>query len=282
MSSYLEKLETRMAITTDMWTSNQKKGYMAITVHYIDESWLLHHDIVRIRPLFLVLIYLCGSEQRRSTFKIRIFTLSLGIVSWIRVEGRLVRVSDTPDMDQQVVTVDQFTAAMASIQEALASLRQEIGVAQAVVADDTHARMDRIEQRVRQLRVSDGAAVWDDLEGMPVASLPTKFRMPNIERYTGIGCLLIHLRLYSTMMRAHGLDEPQMITLFPLSLSGAAQYWFASLESSKRRTWDDLTQEFLRQFSFNTIVDVSRRELEALRQMTEESILLSFPAGAGR
>ena len=29
-------------------------------------------------------------------------------------------------MDQQVVTVDQFTAAMASIQEALASLRQEI------------------------------------------------------------------------------------------------------------------------------------------------------------
>ncbi|RVW90508.1 hypothetical protein CK203_031053 [Vitis vinifera] len=43
------------------------------------------------------------------------------------VEGRLVRVSDTPDMDQQVVTVDQFTAAMASIQEALASLRQEIG-----------------------------------------------------------------------------------------------------------------------------------------------------------
>ncbi|RVW60358.1 hypothetical protein CK203_089858 [Vitis vinifera] len=164
---------------------------------------------LQIGPLFLVLIYLCGSEQRRSTFRIRIFTLSLGIVSWIRVEGRLVRVSDTPDMDQQVVTVDQFTAAMASIQEALASLRQEISgqqgrpptvqdetpydshpppppppvpsvhqaspyvlhghseiappaVAQAVVADDTHARMDRIEQCMRQMRVSDGSVVWDD------------------------------------------------------------------------------------------------------------------------
>ncbi|RVX11395.1 hypothetical protein CK203_019616 [Vitis vinifera] len=34
---------------------------------------------------------------------------------------------------------------------------------------------------------------------------------------------------------------------------------------SHRRTWDDLTQEFLRQFAFNTVVDVSRRELEALR-----------------
>ena len=41
MISYLEKLQSRITITTDMWTSNQKKGYMAITVHYIDEFWLL-------------------------------------------------------------------------------------------------------------------------------------------------------------------------------------------------------------------------------------------------
>ena len=143
---------------------------------------------------------------------------------------------------------------------------------QATVIDDAHARMDRIEQRMRHMRVSDGSAVWDDLEGMPVASLPAKFRMPDIERYTGIGCPRIHLRLYSTVMRAHGLDEAQMITFFPLSLSGAAQRWFASLESSRHRTWDDLAQEFLRQFSFNTVVDLSRRELEALRQRTEESV----------
>ena len=76
---------------------------------------------------------------------------------------------------------------------------------------------------MRQLRVSDGSAVWDDLEGMSVASLPVKFRMPDIERYIGIGYPRIHLKLYSTVMSAHGLDEPQMITLFPLSLSVAAQ-----------------------------------------------------------
>ena len=32
-------------------------------------------------------------------------------------------------------------------------------VAQATVVDDAHAHMDRIEQRMRQLRVSDGSAV---------------------------------------------------------------------------------------------------------------------------
>ncbi|RVW77707.1 Retrovirus-related Pol polyprotein from transposon 17.6 [Vitis vinifera] len=224
------------------------------------------------------------------------FVPCLDIPLWIRAEEEYFQDQDFYSQSG-LSRFDQFTTAMASIQEALASLRQEIGgqqgrpstvqdetpydshpppppppvpsvlqaspyvlhghseiappiVAQAVVADDTHARMDRIEQ----------------------SSLPAKFRMPDIERCTGIGCPRLHLRLYSTVMRAHGLDEPQMITLFPLSLSGATQRWFASLESSRRRTWDDLAQEFLRQFSFNTVVDVSRRELEALRQRTEESV----------
>ncbi|KAL6310816.1 hypothetical protein AAG906_017552 [Vitis piasezkii] len=59
------------------------------------------------------------------------------------------------------------------------------------------------------------------------------------------------------------------------SCSGAAQRWFASLDPSRRRTWADLGQEFIRQYSFNTVVDVSRRELEALRQGPDEF----FPFG---
>ena len=57
-----------------------------------------------------------------------------------------------------------------------------------------------------------------------------------------------------------------------MSLSGATQYWFASLDVSRRRTWDDLAQKFLRQFAFDTVIDVSRREFEALRQRLEKSI----------
>ena len=79
-----------------------------------------------------------------------------------------------------------------------------------------------------------------------MANLPTKFRMPEIERYTGIGCPCIYLSLYNTIMRAHGLDEAQMVMLFPMSLSGATQRWFASLDVSRYRTWDDLTYKFLR------------------------------------
>ena len=73
--------------------------------------------------------------------------------------------------------------------------------------EDPHARMDRLEQRLRQFRTLDKAVTWDDFDELPMASLSTKFRMPKIERYTGIDCPHIHLRLYSTIMRAHGLDE---------------------------------------------------------------------------
>ena len=55
------------------------------------------------------------------------FILSVDLPSWVRVEGSLVCFFERSDMDQRVVIVDQFTTAMASIQEASSSLRQEIG-----------------------------------------------------------------------------------------------------------------------------------------------------------
>ena len=55
-----------------------------------------------------------------------------------------------------------------------------------------------------------------------MASLPTKFRMLEIERYMDIGYPHIHLRLYSTVMRAHRLDGTQMVMFFPMFQSGAA------------------------------------------------------------
>jgi len=45
---YMTMVNSRVAVTTDMWTSeNQKKGYMAITTHFIDESWKLRNILMR-------------------------------------------------------------------------------------------------------------------------------------------------------------------------------------------------------------------------------------------
>ncbi|RVW60291.1 hypothetical protein CK203_084075 [Vitis vinifera] len=183
---------------------------------------------------------------------------SLDTPSWVRVEGRLVRYSERQSMDQQVVTMDQFTTAMTSIQEALASLRQEIGVpqtspyvlhghseiasptvVQTTVADDTHAFC----------RLSSGCQTSRDIQALVSAPPP---------------------RLYINRDEGSWFGRVSDDYSIPAISEWAAQRWFASLESSRRRTWDDLAREFLRQFSFNTVVDVLRRELEALRQRSDE------------
>nr|KYP56622.1 hypothetical protein KK1_002866 [Cajanus cajan] len=44
----LDSLQGRATITSNMWTSsNQKRGYMAVTTHYIDGNWNLQSRILR-------------------------------------------------------------------------------------------------------------------------------------------------------------------------------------------------------------------------------------------
>ena len=72
-------------------------------------------------------------------------------------------------------------------------------------------------------------------------------------------------------MRGMDLGETQLIMLFPLSLSSVAQSWFATIDASCKLTWEDLAHEFIQQISFNTIIDVTRRELEAMRHGAHET-----------
>ena len=69
--------------------------------------------------------------------------------------------------------------------------------------------------------------------------------------------------------------------IFPLSLRGSAQRWYASLDPSRRRTWADLGHEYIIKYSFNTVVDISQRELEALKQRPDESVTLFIPRWGG-
>ena len=44
----MDKVTTRVAIIIDMWTSNiNKKGFMVISGHFIDDSWCIQSHIFR-------------------------------------------------------------------------------------------------------------------------------------------------------------------------------------------------------------------------------------------
>jgi hypothetical protein len=44
--SYLKTVSCRFSATMDMWTSCQNKGYMCITLHWIDDEWCIQKRIV--------------------------------------------------------------------------------------------------------------------------------------------------------------------------------------------------------------------------------------------
>ena len=48
LNGLLEKNKGRIALTINMWTShNQRKGFIAITTHFVDNSWTLQSRIIR-------------------------------------------------------------------------------------------------------------------------------------------------------------------------------------------------------------------------------------------
>ncbi|KAL6316681.1 hypothetical protein AAG906_019597 [Vitis piasezkii] len=124
-------------------------------------------------------LHVGASEGLQSLFGHSLDSLFPLLVS---IEGSLVCFFERSDMDQRVVTVDQFTTAMTSIQEASAvstEIKQmprappyllhghsEVAspvVVQTTILEDTHACMDRIEQT--SLRISIGVAWLMDLDG---------------------------------------------------------------------------------------------------------------------
>ncbi|KAL7258662.1 hypothetical protein ACSBR1_004724 [Camellia fascicularis] len=83
-------------------------------------------------------------------------------------------------------------------------------------------------------------------------TLPDKFKMPHIDRFDGSGDPMVHLRLFSDILRPMGLTRLQKLSLFGRTLSGVAAIWYAKLEDSVKRNWEEMAEAFIAQYSYNT------------------------------
>ena len=68
-----------------------------------------------------------------------------------------------------------------------------------------------------------------------------------------------------------GLDEKQTLHAFPLSLIGDALRWYYSLDLTKTKVWNKLVELFVDQFIFNTMIDVTLKDLETTKQGVGET-----------
>ena len=72
-------------------------------------------------------------------------------------------------------------------------------------------------------------------------------------------------------MAATKLTESQIVWFFFTSLEGGPRAWFFDLKDEIKSDWLLLTQKFIKQYEYNTQLDITRRDLETIKQKPGDS-----------
>ncbi|XP_043721207.1 uncharacterized protein LOC122668737 [Telopea speciosissima] len=174
-----------------------------------------------------------------------------------------------------------------------------IGDKDQVVIDSTPARQThqsqqnktwedkfyRLERTIQNLKGVEDQII--DIEGLcffPHAILPDKFKWKS-DKIDDRGDPHTHLRSFIGQLKSRGFTDEQLGQTFQFSLTGAAHRWLMALDPSSIHTWEDMMKAFSRQYSYNTEVELTRRELETTRLLSDEgftSYLKRFRDKAGQ
>ena len=112
---------------------------------------------------------------------------------------------------------------------------------------------------------------FDDMMQFEADKLTDKFKMPQLQKFDGTGDPRIHLSQYTTTMSTTKAPFSVVTRLFVLSLEGMAVNWYHELEKSIRADWREMCAAFLKQYEYNTKLQVSIRDLELTKQKPYES-----------
>ncbi|KAL7229719.1 hypothetical protein ACSBR2_008264 [Camellia fascicularis] len=111
--------------------------------------------------------------------------------------------------------------------------------------DPTALKLSKLEKLFKK---SQGVKSISDIEDGytdAAVTLPDRFKMPQIDRFDGSGDPMVHLRLFSDILRLMGLTRHQKLSLFGRTLSGVAAIWYAKLEDDVKRNWDEMAEVFV-------------------------------------
>ena len=77
----LKNYDGRVSLTADMWTSNQRLGYLCITCHFIDKTWKMQKRILRF----------CMMETPHSGF--RMYNVMLKALQYWNIEDKICSIT---------------------------------------------------------------------------------------------------------------------------------------------------------------------------------------------
>ena len=71
---------------------------------------------------------------------------------------------------------------------------------------------------------------------VPDVVIPSKFKVPDLDKYKDTTCPKNHLKMYNRKMGAYSKNEKLLMHFFQESLTGAAVTWYTNLEPSQVRS----------------------------------------------
>ncbi|KAL7180441.1 hypothetical protein ACSBR1_043610 [Camellia fascicularis] len=101
--------------------------------------------------------------------------------------------------------------------------------------DPTALKVSKLEKLFKKSQGAHSIPNIEDGYTDSAATLPDRFKMPHIDRFDGSGDPMVHLRLFSDILRPMGLTRLQKLSLFGRTLSGIVAIWYAKLEDSVKR-----------------------------------------------
>ena len=122
-----------------------------------------------------------------------------------------------------------------------------------------------MEQLFQKFRGKEDAMNFHSFSLFPQVRAPPKFKMPSLDKFDGTSCPKAYLKMYTRALQPLGATEELLAQIFQNTLTGAALRWFLNLEDSRIPTWEDIANEFYRQYKYNIEVDITRRDLETTK-----------------
>ncbi|XP_050895901.1 uncharacterized protein LOC127102590 [Lathyrus oleraceus] len=145
--------------------------------------------------------------------------------------------------------------------------------------DEGYQPRDRLREEVvtidKRLRKMEGDQIFGaaarDICLVSGLVIPPKFKTPNFDSYEGTTCPKSHLIMYYRRMAAHVENDKLMIHCFQDSLKGASSKWYLTLDQSRIKSFQDLSDAFIKHYKYNMDLAPDRRQLLSMTQKNSET-----------
>ncbi|KAJ4724401.1 Retrovirus-related Pol polyprotein from transposon opus [Melia azedarach] len=138
-----------------------------------------------------------------------------------------------------------------------------------------------MQEEMRELRSSKEEPSSPDILGdftapladsVKNATLPGRFKMPQLDSYHGQSDPVAHVKIFQNLMLMQGVPDEIMCKVFPTTLSGPARTWYKKLSARSVKDFTTFASKFVLHFQGAKPPTKDPSSLQYIKQMGQEPL----------